>query len=139
METKLVKHVRVPIHRFDKRTLTLTTEWRPIATIVALSPEQIGVAVCSKHDNFSKKRGTQIATDRAILGKSDFECSPREKYSFIVDGEAVEIKYLDEIIYDSYLQMLDRAQRYFSPPVQQPKPKAKRSFVKSLIRPWSNK
>lgn len=37
----------------------------PVATIVALSPDHIGVAVCCKKDHFNKKRGRTIAAGRA--------------------------------------------------------------------------
>jgi len=40
----------------------------PIAVVVAIGPELVGYAVCSKKDAFCKERGRNIAADRAIKG-----------------------------------------------------------------------
>ena len=44
----------------------------PIGVVLALSPTEIGWAMCSKHDTFSKERGKEIAFGRAV--------SPRKQH-----------------------------------------------------------
>lgn len=40
----------------------------PLAVIACIGPGMVGVAVCSKHDRFNKKRGREIAEGRALVG-----------------------------------------------------------------------
>ena len=69
----------------------------PIGTVVALSRNEIGVSLCSKNDRFSKKIGTHLAAGRAVCGEL-----PK-----------VRSKIKQDLIYDSYYEMEDRAIRYF--------------------------
>jgi hypothetical protein len=134
-DRKIVKHVRVPIHKINNKTLEVKTEWHPIATIVAIDRDKFGVAVCSKHDSFSKKRGVEIATARAVQGKDDFDCSSRQTFSYPQNDGSVKILNLDQIVYNAYADMVTRASKYFA--VEEKPAKAKRNFVRNLIRPWS--
>ena len=65
------------------------TTGRPVATVVAIDKENIGVAVCNPKDNFSKARGIQIAEGRALRNPYRFGATNiPEKVEFIV-GAAV--------------------------------------------------
>jgi len=72
---------------------------RPVATIVALSPEHIGVAICCKKDSFNKKRGRAIAEGRAH--KSTSPIIPER------DG-------LPKAIESEVIRMGERAARYWT-------------------------
>lgn len=134
-EKKLVKHVRVPHYKFNKDTLNVSVEWHPIATIVALNPNQIGVAVCHKKDRFSKRRGREIAEGRALLGKDTYDCDNR-KFNYFENNQIVSYS-LNEIIDNEILNMQFRAEKYFNPP--KVKPAKKKEFLRSMIRPWAGK
>ena len=66
----------------------------PVATIVVIDKEHIGVSVCNPKDHFSKKRGIQIALARAYENK-ECRCPNRrvpatnynlDMQSLIMDG-----------------------------------------------------
>lgn len=98
----LVKHVR-DVNR------------KPFATIVAISADKFGVAICSEHDKFNKKLGTKIAKTRALSG------TPLPTYG--VPNRNVETYLSTKLPMDAMLirevnTMLNRAKRYFKEGVQ---------------------
>jgi hypothetical protein len=42
----------------------------PLAVIACIGPGMIGVSVCSKNDQFNKRKGRFIAENRAAVGKN---------------------------------------------------------------------
>jgi hypothetical protein len=79
----------------------------PFATIVATSPNNIGVSVCCSKDHFDKKRGIEIAAGRANLGKSPKYPTRRRI------GNSILVR---ELLSEEVKQMKDRAKRYFKNP-----------------------
>ena len=94
----LVRHVRSAWDR------------RPVATIVAVDRDHIGVAVCSGLDHFSKKRGREIAEARARYGIA--AKIPNRQIMYDTE-EAFDICELKDIISQEYEAMRTRARKYY--------------------------
>lgn len=101
----LVKHIR------DAQNI-------PFATIVAVSPTNIGFAICNPKDRFNKKVGTSIAKVRANSKKAEGwefkEGKVPNRYEFtnMFGWETVDVS-LQEILNQELDIMQDRARRYF--------------------------
>lgn len=70
---------------------------QPIGVMVAVLNEDVvtfGWSLCHKSDQFSKKKGTMIAENRAVSGKAT---------------------YLPETLSKPMVKFIDRAGRYFEP------------------------
>lgn len=91
----LMKHVRV--------------NGRPIATIVAVDRDRIGIAICNTDlDSFNKDRGRNIAEGRART----YRHAPHFyviKLRMSKDGSDDKVRTL----WDEVERMKDRAKRYF--------------------------
>lgn len=94
MQKKLVVHIRDANQRIQ-------------ATLVAISPTEIGVAIRNPKDMCDKKRGVHIAESRASMG-----VLPRVPTRFYDVGEG-EMQYLESAIVEEYLALRDRALKYF--------------------------
>lgn len=130
----LVRHVRVPRHFINPDNFTFRTEWHPIATIVALDENKIGLAVCGKKDSFAKKRGIHIAVSRAEKEASpkDYD-DDRRKFKFIDKNGTVSERSLSEIIDDELDEMEERASRYFNNNVDDTPTPKKKGFIRRLF------
>ncbi len=100
---------------------------KPFATIVATNGEvgiKIGTSICSYKDRFNKKRGLQIASNRAnkggIAGIYDGKIkNSRKKYFFMRDcgiGHS-KFQYVYDIMNYEIERMKDRAKRYYKPKI----------------------
>lgn len=96
MRKKLVVHMRDVNQRIQ-------------ATLVAISPEEIGIAIRNPNDQCNKRRGVHIAESRAVLG-----VIPKIPTRFYSVGEK-EQQYLESALVDEYLALQDRAKKYFKP------------------------
>lgn len=77
-----------------------------VGTVVAIGPNEVGLALCSPKDRFNKEMGKRVALGRAKLAKSgDFERAvphlPNRK-----DLDSTQIVR-------EYDEMVDRSVRYF--------------------------
>lgn len=106
----LIKHLR----GYDCRGNSV-----PFATIVAVSPEKIGVAICSSKDAFNKKMGIRIAKGRAeAVGKPK---PPKEDKDDDEEGKIPRgtimtkdrICSIESLIRDEVESMKARARKYF--------------------------
>lgn len=93
----LIKHIRCGVSR------------QPLATIVAISPELIGVAICNERDHFKKSRGIQIARARAEFGVST-KIPTRD-----VITEDYVVVPLEKVLREECEEMQKRAKKYFKP------------------------
>lgn len=89
---------------------------RKIGTIVATSPTNIGIAICSPKDHFSRHFGMKIAKERAECQREstrNFEYLPKHGTSHVFcDSNFNEIKFHD-MIGNAVERMKHRASRYF--------------------------
>ena len=99
--SKLVKHVR--------------DFWNvPVATIVALSPNMIGVSICNKKDHFNRHRGTVIAEGRARYALLDEMKIPNRSIpTRHPNGTGCGTFFLEDIITQEVENMKVRATKYF--------------------------
>lgn len=94
MTNKLVSHIR------DNRN-------RIMATLVAISPDQIGISICRPTDQCNKRFAVYVATKRAELGK--VPKIPNRKV-LLRDNQ---VEYIESLISGEYYHLKDRAERYF--------------------------
>ena len=118
--TMLVKHIR--------------DDWgKPFGTIVAINGDdgvKMGVSFCHEtKENFSRKRGTQIALGRAKIGNSNKQLIDvggnvyvgsipnRREHFYVRDGGTGFSKYMEvsDILKNEIERMRDRAKRYYKP------------------------
>lgn len=80
---------------------------RPVATIVAIGPDNIGIAICNGKDAFNKKLGRHIAEERAKT----------QKLTLIPNRVIIDSNYnvvpLCDILNEEYAKMKERAKTYF--------------------------
>ena len=88
---------------------------RPVATIVAISGNNIGVAICNSIDNFDKQLGKEIA-----CGRAEYGVEPKIPNRLIMidrlrlsDWDEEVYDTLHNVLYMEYFAMKDRAKRYF--------------------------
>lgn len=79
----------------------------PIGVVVALSPDHIGVAICSEKDQFKKDVAKEIAAGRAIKG--GHLKIPRR----IVATKNLKIVTMNAAVQSVVDKMYERASRYF--------------------------
>ena len=77
----------------------------PFGTIVAISPTDIGLAICSPRDRFSKKMGVKIAKGRAQT--HSWTRVPNRKLI-----EELDETVLDVVNTELYI-MIERSKKYF--------------------------
>jgi hypothetical protein len=71
--------------------------------VVFTALDKVGYSICRKEDTFSKKRGVEIATGRALTGKYTFKILP------VIFSKYPKMKAIQKLA----LSMLDKAARYF--------------------------
>ena len=94
---------------------------RPFATIVALAPDQIGLAVCNQKDTYNKAMGRKIAEGSALYNIHNV--IPDNVY-VVVDAATTNYASIDCVPVSIILQgevdiMRNRARRYFKQPQEQ--------------------
>lgn len=82
----------------------------PVATIVAVDRDHIGISVCCGRDHFSKKIGREIAAGRARFGVA---AKIPNRYVMYDTEEAFDICELKDIISQEYEAMVERARKYY--------------------------
>ena len=92
---------------------------KPYATLVALSPSQIGLAICCPKDKFSKEMGRRIAEGRAryvnaetlsdIINQVEI---PNRFISVGKNNPGVGYFFMD-VVRPEVQKMMERAKRYF--------------------------
>ena len=80
------------------KIMHLRTDNGPIGTLVD-NGDNIGIAICSTKDRFSKKLGVKIAAGRSNKSKLSLDSLPRREV--IYNGKTVKIEdfVVDSIIY----------------------------------------
>ena len=103
-ENKLISHIK------DERGAIH-------ATLVALSPDQIGVAIRNPKDSCNKRLAVTVAEGRARKGT----LLSRYPNRFIVRDreEFLSIEYLPELIDEEFYALRLRAENYFKPQPKQ--------------------
>jgi hypothetical protein len=84
----------------------------PLAVIACIGPGMVGAAVCSKNDQFSKRRGKQIAEGRAIIGK---EVGFKDRQFVNYKGEMASLANVVSVMVE---EMKQRSMRFAEPPTQ---------------------
>jgi hypothetical protein len=93
----LIKHLRDDFHQ-------------PYATVVSVNENQIGIAICSPKDSFNRKRGRNIAFNRALIkNPPEFEEDLPNRH-ILKNGE---YKSIGEVILSEIENMKIRSQKYY--------------------------